>query len=406
MTPLGRFFQVLTCCLVAATAWGRDNPRLAAVDYQATTYTQPAVRARLAEFDLVVLGFWRGYGSSRVNDLVKDLRSRHPGIRLGQYTVLNEVAGLRGASDANSDLVDKLDREDWWLHDASGRKAQWTSVYNAHDVNLTAWVKPDAQGQRWPQWKAHRDATQLLSQWTSPDFVFLDNVFEAPRERAIWHPGGNESAPNDPDVAAAMRRGYVSYVQSLRQEAPGVSIVGNVDHDLMAPEYDHVFDGAFLEGLIGRNWSIESTRGWPALMARYRHVAQEVRNPRMVVFHVSGAGNDYRLMRYGLTSCLMGDGLFAYSADGAAMPAWFDEFDVDLGAATGPAEQLPAGVWVRHFARGIAMVNPGPVPADVALPSGYKHLQGHQAPDINNGEPVRDVKIDARDGVVLIRSTP
>lgn len=404
-SALLRAFVVCMACATAAPVHARDNPRLAAIDYQVATYNQPAVRVRLADFDLLVLGFWRGYGAARIAPIVKDLRSRHPGIRIGQYTVLNEVPGGTRPDEANHDLIEKLDRENWWLRDDSGNKLQWTSAFNAYDVNLTAWVKPDENGMTWPQWKAQRDVKQLFAPWPSLDFVFLDNVFHAPRERAVWRAGAGLAARDDAAVAASLRRGYVSYVQALRHEVPDLPVIGNVDHDLSAPEYHHVFDGAFLESLIGRRWSIEGTRGWLAMMARYRNVSTQVRDPRLVVFHMSGSASDYRLMRYGLASCLMGDGLFAYSADDAPMPPWFDEFDVDLGPAEGGAQQAPGGdAWMRRFARGLVVVNPGPQPAVVALPPGYKHLKGTQVPEVNNGEAVRELRLAPRDGVILMRS--
>jgi hypothetical protein len=397
---------VLAWSAAVGLCQARENPRLAAVDYQVQTYGDEATRARLAGFDLAILSFWRGYGAPRVTRVVDDLHHRHPGMLLGQYTALNEVQAQAKRDDANRDLVEKLDQQGWWLHDAQGERVRWTSTYGNDEVNLTSGATPDDHGLRWPQWKAERDVHQVFNQWPSLNFVFVDNVFEQPRVRAVWRAGGREEGKDSAEFAREMRRGYLSYFDRLRSLLPGVPLIGNVDSDLSSPEYHHALDGAFLENLIGRRWSIESQQGWGAMMHRYRAVSQQVRRPELVIFHMTAGANDYRLMRYGLASCLMGDGYFAFSADGSTSVPWFDEYDVDLGAAQGPAEPVVDGAatW-RRFARGMAVVNPGPNPVVVHLPPGYAHIKGSQDPTVNNGEPVSELRLPPRDGVILVKTT-
>lgn len=405
MTRLVSACVALVCSVGAMAAAARENPKLAGVDYHVSDYAKEATKARLANFDLVVLSFWRAYGAARVAAVANDLHRRHPGIIVGQYTAVNEVAGSDRRDDANQDLVQKLDRENWWLRNPRGDRVQWTSAFNAYDVNMTAWVHPDEDGLLWPQWKARRDVREVFRQWPSLDLVFVDNVFNAPRTRAAWRSEGHDDAPSDRDVAAAMRRGYVSYIDEVRKLMPGTWLIGNVDHDLAAPEYRKALDGAFLESLIGRPWSIETRAGWPAMMSRYRAVSSEVRRPGLVIFHMSGGASDYRLMRYGLTSCLMGDGYFAYSADQGPSTPWFDEFDVDLGRATDVGAPVPGGdAWMRHFQHGVAIVNPGPQPAIVSLPAGYRHLAGRQDTFVNDGSVAREVRVPPRDGVILLKA--
>lgn len=391
----------LAATVAPAPASAKDNPRVAAVDYRAASYVEEATRERLARFDLVVLGFWRAYGDAKLRSVVLDLRKRHPGILLGQYTAINEVQGSAGPNEAATDLVRKIDAANWWLRDARGGRVQWTSRYNNFELNLGPWAPPDEDGLRWPQWKARRDVDQVFSHWPGLDFVFIDNVFEKPRVRAVWRTGGDEQ---DPASAAPLaRQGYVDYVKQLRDLMPDMRVMGNVDNDLSSPEYRGVFDGAFLEAAIGRNYSLETWRGWPALMARYRSVSRSVKDPRLVVFHVTGRADDYQAMRYGLASCLMGDGTFAYAgADDGSTP-WFDEFGVELGRALEPAHAASGSAWMRRFARGIAIVNPGPGPAIVEVPPGFAHLAGTQDPQVNDGKPAREVTLRPRDGILLVR---
>lgn len=51
----------------------------------------------------------------------------------------------------------KLNEMNWWARKTDGGRVQWTAQYRAWDINFTAWSKPDADGQRYPQWLAQRD---------------------------------------------------------------------------------------------------------------------------------------------------------------------------------------------------------------------------------------------------------
>ncbi|HET9644485.1 MAG TPA: putative glycoside hydrolase [Burkholderiaceae bacterium] len=380
-------------------------PRVLGVDYKAHQYGEEAVRERLARFEVLVLGFWRGYERGRLRMLVDDLRRRNPQILIGQYALLNEVQGQAGPNEANRDMVDKLDREGWWLKNRRGDRVQWTSRYGHYEVDLTSWARPDKEGLRWPEWKVRRDVREVFTLWPRLDFVFLDNVFERPRVSALWRRDAGEEDGKSREVAAAARQGYVAYCEQLRKLMPGMRVLANVDHDLSAPEYDGIFDGAFLEELLGRPSSMETWRGWAAIMERYRTVARHVKDPRFVVFHAVGGSTDYRLMRYGLASSLMGDGLFAYNSDDGPGTPWFDEYDANLGQPLSDARAATGSTaWMREFSNGMAVVNPGPAPAVVALPRGLQRLRGRQDPAFNDGSLVRELRLLPRDGALLLKA--
>jgi hypothetical protein len=380
-------------------------PRVMGVDYKAHQYGEEAVRERLARFEMLVLGFWRGFERARLKMVVDDLRRRNPRILIGQYALLNEVQGQAGPNEANRDMVEKLDREGWWLKNRRGDRVQWTSRYGHYEVDLTPWARADKEGLRWPEWRARRDAREVFALWPRLDFVFLDNVFERPRVSALWRRDVGEEDGNSREVSAAARQGYVAYCKELRKLMPGMPVLANVDHDLTAPGYDGIFDGAFLEELMGRPSSIETWRGWSTIMERYRTVARHVKDPRFVVFHAVGRSTDYRQMRYGLASCLMGDGLYAYNSDDGPGTPWFDEYDANLGQPVSDARAVGGSTaWMREFSNGVAVVNPGPMPAVVELPAGLQRLRGKQDRSINDGSPVRELRLLPRDGVLLLKT--
>jgi len=379
-------------------------PRLMALDYRARETLREPVREHLARFDAVVLSFWRGFGEARIRTVVQDLRRRNPRVLLGQYTVINEVPGKARPDEAHYDLVQQLDKQSWWLRNKGGERVQWTQRYQAYEADLGTDASPDEDGLRWPQWKARRDVREVFSKWPALDFVFLDNVFERPRVRAVWKRGGAEEDGRVSAVAAAQRQGYADYVTELHRHLPGLPVIANTDGDLSQRELRGVFDGAFLEGLIGRSWSIETRAGWAAAMERYLAVSRHVKDRASVVLQAAGGADDFRQMRFGLTTCLMGDGYFAFGDAEGHGPPWFDEYEVKLGAPAGAAEPVAGGpAWWRRFSRGMAIVNPGPMPAVVEVPRGWARFRGHQQPHINTGEPVRELRLPPRDGVLLVR---
>jgi len=163
-----------------------------------------------------------------------------------------------------------------------------------------------------------------------------------------------------------------------------------------------------MEALYGKSWSIGTWGGWSKVMQHYRDTLSAVRGPRLVGFGVVGNVDDYRLMRFGLASCLLDDGYFSYTdaQNQYSAAPWFDEFDADLGL---PAEPPPTAAWDgpvyrRRFQRGMALVNPSVLPKTVDVGEGYQALKGSQAPEINTGRPVRRVLVPPNDGVILART--
>ena len=114
-------------------------------------------------------------------------------------------------------------------------------------------------------------------------------------------------------------------------------LIGNSDN-LESVEYSCKLNGAFLEAIIGKIWSIETRKGWLAMQKKYYSFMDNTLPPKIVGFNVWGRADDYQKMRYGLASCLMNDGYFSYTDEtkGYSEVIWFDEFDVDLGQPIDP----------------------------------------------------------------------
>ncbi len=290
---------------------------------------------------------------------------------------------------------------------ADGSRVQWTAQYRAWDINFTAASRPDAAGQRYPQWLAEHDE-RVLFRAAPFDIWYCDNVMYRPHVTADFNGDGKDDRPQDPAVAAAYRAGHRAHWEHIRKIHPGILLMGNSDGDLSQAEYAGQLEGAFLEGLMGKSWSIETREGWAAAMARYRAAMANTRAPHLVGFNVAGGVGNYRFFRYAFASCLLDDGYFCFSdsAQGYSSVPWFDEYDVALGAAASkpPTAAWRDEVWRRDFAGGVALVNPSSHPVRVAVEPGWRRLRGTQDATVNDGSAAHSIELEAKDGIILQRA--
>ncbi|HXF18104.1 MAG TPA: putative glycoside hydrolase [Burkholderiales bacterium] len=403
--------------LLAADVGAAGNatyPRLMGMNIGAKNYQDARYQQDLSRLDVVILGFYKGWQpagyaptpSAAMSKVVQEIKARHPGILVGQYTVMNEVYG-DPADVATADLRAKLDANKWWLLNASGRKVQWTDQYNAWETNFTGWAAPDAEGRRWPEWLAERNYSVFFRDVPEFDIVYLDNIMGIARVRGSWKQDGHDARPDDEDVEQAHRAGHVAHWKRIRQLQPKALLIGNADNDLSNDQWRNQLDGAFLEGLMGEHWSIEKRRGWGKMMERYRAALENTREPKIVGFNVSGAPDDYRFFRYAYTSCLLDDGYFSFTdkSRGFSSVPWFDEYDYKLGHAQSapPLEPWHEDIWRRDFENGVVLLNPTSEAKTVTLEPGMRRLAGKQDAAVNDGSAVTRLTLRSKDGIVLRR---
>lgn len=434
-SSIGLFLALVTlgaASQVAADEFKDTFPKIGAYEIAGgNKMDEPEYRQALSRHDIVILGMWRNWSGTdpqtgnrvSMRDVVADVKRRANedgrDIILGKYTVYNESWASRNNA-ADRDRWDKLSSEtgpgypvnnDWWARDKNGNHTEsFPSTYN---TNPTRFVKPDRNGDRWPEWAATRDYNVFLKDIPEFDMLFIDNWFHQPRVTADWDGDGTDDAKSADWVGREYRTGFMNAVRRLRDLRPGIMIMGNVDGHpvrgvgmLQEPEYRGEVT-ALYEGAIGRSWSHEKHHGWKTMMEQYQTTLANARN-NILIFTVAGEADDYQLMRYGLTSCLMDNGYYYYTSyeDHYRSALWYDEYDINLGRAIDPPQFSPwkKGVYRRDFENGTALVNPkGNGRVTVTIESGYRHLSGRQDPDLNNGRSVTSVTLEDRDGVILIR---
>lgn len=431
--------------LILAPLWCSTNsasatesyPRIGGVNIGAKVYDDPAYQADLAKADWIILDFPRGWkrnGQTMAN-VLNNIRALNPDIFISQYVTISSVMPAPDAAEA--DLRLKIESElgpdgkgDWWAYDTSGNKVPWQFNGRLH-VNRTSFVTPDSNGDYYPQFKAKRDKAVF---YNNPAFnvIYIDN-FDDREWTGAGVPDHNldgSSERND----AEYRRAQVAFVEAWRNEMPGTPVVGNITPwiypnndwpDSPPTEYrGQVLDGGIMESMIGEKWSVEGTasdgsvNGWGSFekaMDSY-HRAMTYTTGEFVMFHIRARPTDYRLMRYGLTMCLMDDGYFALSnTENSGSKPWFDEYGVNLGRPepfSSMTEQKAAGTWRpwqegvyrRNFENGIVLVNPrGNGLRTVEVEAGFMRIAGTQDPQHNSGAVVNEITLNEGDGILLIR---
>jgi len=235
---------------------------------------------------------------------------------------------------------------------------------------------------------------------------------------------------------AAWYLGCSDFLEYLREVFPGKAIISNT-----SGAFYLTLNGAIYEGFPG-NWSNtipETYQDWAdrALGENgYINVSQSGFMPNYSLvetyedeegpegglaydnpFEHPGFVPNYRKMRFGLTTALLGNGYFSYEINtnghGGLGLMWFDEYDNAgkqrgyLGLPKGRARKIfQAGdgwVWRRDFDRGIVICNPTTAVVSVDLGGRYRLIKGSQAPAVNSGAKVSQITLQPRDGRILLK---
>ncbi len=438
---LGRMARLTTAALLmllacqAAVAGGVPKetfPKLGGYQIGNTPfsgYNDPAYHREMAKLDLVIIGS----PLASANETAAALRRLNPDVVLLKYTSLQSISSTLGGyweikrNKASSEKgPNNTNASDWWARDFSGNHV--SNFPNNWTVNLTSYVKPDSNGDRYPEWAAKLDYEWWIQNdvW---DGVFGDSVNWQPRTprsgAAIDWSGGTES--NSDTVKSEFRKGHRAYWHEMRRLAPDKWITVNHDWYLSEypnalgrwalPEYDQEVDGGLLERVM-RSSDLEGKpkTPWSQTIRNYRRSMDYFLNPDLTVFVVVGESDNYRFFRYSFATCLLNDGYFEYAPLGPyqyGTVEWFDEFDLAGTADTtwlGRAIDQPPeaawrnGVWRRDFEGGVAIVNPrGNGPVTISVEPGLRRIAGEQDPRVNNGEPAGQINLEDGDGIILVR---
>lgn len=406
----------LAVCAFGVPALAFDKPpypRIGAYWLGNAAYDRADVQRDLAHTNLAFIGFWPGWGGgvSAQERAVRGIKALNPNTLIIQYVSLNEVPAT---SSAFAEVYEKLKTQNWLLYPVGGSGEPVTSAWGGgtYETNWTLFAPADAAGDNWLSWYAKWIMRTYGNPIPSLDGFYFDNFFVRPRVNGDWNRDGITDVFNQPVVGQWVRQGARRGVEVARQLAPARFMTGNLaewgGQDSPAEDYAGLLNGGLIEAIMGQGNSPEAWGGWGAMMAWYRRTMSLVAEPKLVGFHAIGRPDDYQFVRYALASCLMDDGYFVFSSSAAYIDApYFDEYDAQLGwANSGPVmNSWQNGVYRRDFQNGIVLVNPkGNGARQVFLEDDYYKVNGTQDRSVNNGQQVRSVTLQDRDGIILLRS--
>jgi len=298
-------------------------------------------------------------------------------------------------------LYNRINSENLWLRDKSGNLLQiWSGLYA---VNLT---KP-----AWQNMNLDFVADKMAEgAWDGIMYDTVDTTIDRYSRNGIDINGDGQADP--PAVYnAAWQNAMADLFAKTRQRLGSKIIVMNgQSNDLYQPNVN----GRIFE-MFPTPW--EGNGSWQATMYQYlRRLPPKNRQPNIYVVNGgtnnTGRMDDYRKVRFGLTSALLGDGYFSfdYGDQRHEQLWWYDEYDVALGRAESSYYNLlslsddyvRAGLWRRDFENGVSIVNSSDkTQLYIFKQEQFEKIAGTQDRNTNDGSKVNYVRLLPNDGIVM-----
>ena len=257
----------------------------------------------------------------------------------------------------------------WWLKDANGGRVSIWPNTTALDLNSG-----------WADYLAEFTKTNVMGTglW---DGVFYDEV----QDRDDW------------------KNGFAHLFAVTRSKLGNSAII--ITNGSSSSSFAPYVNGRMFETFPSAG---DPTSSWTGQTKDYLSLSSKVGHDAVIAVNVNtnntGAQNDYRKMRFGLATTLLGDGYFGYDhgTENHAQLWTYDEYAATLGASKGSAEQSES-VWKRSYELGEVVVNPTNVSQTVKLGGEYEKIRGVQDPKTNDGSIVSKLTLGAQDGILLLR---
>jgi hypothetical protein len=349
--------------------------------------------AKLARWDIVVLDMDQQF---QFPDKVRQIRALNPRVKILAYVSAGEISQARfsGHPDSPGNQLARSVPESWLMHRADGSRVSWWSGNMI--MNATS-KSPSFNGWRWQTFLGPFIQEQMMGTglW---DGVFLDSAYGD-----ITSFVGTGLDLDQDGIGETPKEADEAWRVGMRELVRNVKATLGEDKIVMANgsvAYADEVNGILIENFPRFGWT------WP--FQELRTSLAENLPLKVSAFNTNTENqerkNDYRLMRYGLTSALIADGYFSFDAGDANHHRtwWYDEYTASIGNPKAKATTLD-GVWMRPFERGLVLVNPTKQPVWVDLSAEYERLLGRQDPYTNNGELTRRVVVPPEDGLVLLR---
>jgi hypothetical protein len=244
---------------------------------------------------------------------------------------------------------------------------------------------------------------EYIAHWmTDPKNIDL-SVFDGVQTDGLWDAWHGGLAPCNTDidldgnglndftesgkgrdwVDAQLHQGALKVIRLLRGRLDSIRpelllIINSGGPHLWGREHTNGFMHEHFTGAFGFDWLKGQYDTW------VRESAQPS-TPIMVADTLGGTPispprNDFQLMRYGFGISLLTGAYYDFSDDGGwhYFLKYFDEFDIKLGHAAGPAQKTASGAWVRFFDHGMVIVNGSDTESITVTVDEVKGLAGYR----------------------------
>ncbi|MFH1430144.1 MAG: putative glycoside hydrolase [Candidatus Uhrbacteria bacterium] len=356
----------------------------------------------LARWDVVVLGMEVAKNTPKQFAL---LRKLNPDAKLLAYVTAQEIrrdAAVHPQAPLRRVLAEHIAPSSYLLSTTGERVFWWPQTWL---LNMT--------DPAWTEALASFVATEIASdaRW---DGVYFDNLWGG----ISWFDRAAIDFDNNGAVESAAERDkrWVAGTRTLLERTralarPGFLITGNG-----SPIYADLTNGLLLEHFPNTNEG-----GWSASMRAYKSVLERAVEPALAMLNVNtentGSWWDWRRMRFGITSALLGEGYYSFDFGDQehAQRWWYDEYNVSLGEPKGEpmrVDLMPSGeydplftvgVYKREYEHGLVLVNATETEHLVTFDEEFEQLQGTQDTAKNTGRIVSEVLIAPQDGAILLR---
>jgi putative glycosyl hydrolase-like family 15 (GHL15) protein len=244
-------------------------------------------------------------------------------------------------------------------------QARWFYAWHGRRVFQSwGWYLMNPDDASWRAYWVAQVRKQVAT--THADGVFMDST-SVPNDfgASTYKP---PLPPDDPPWELAWSKKIERWLAYTQQHV-GKPIVVNAGSWVTTRERTSYLNaaGAMVEGfatdLAPADWQLELSR---ALVL--------VRHDRIVICQSYPDVNDVDARMFDLGSYLLIRGAHTYVNFGEGIRvSWFPEYGLQLGTATDPPGLHPdQGAFVRHFANGIVVVNPGDSTVSYTLPAAMK----------------------------------
>lgn len=335
------------------------------------------------------------------------------------------------ANTANYTLVQKADAMNWFdrKQGASGPLMSWTTAFGTYDMTLGDWLSPDANGDRWVDYKAKDDATFFFAKCAGLDFAFLDNyndlrddiindaAFPGQRGKGDWKRTGVLQNRTDADIAAAHRAGYarvaaIHRAASVgRAKSPNLKVMGNCESTFANSGWENTIEAAMCEGLVGASYSQATTA---LQLAQHDMIRGRLLAPALMLINGQGSSvTNYKDFRRAFCTALMRPTSWFFYSQGGTYDnfTWYNEYDAQLGLPVDvePTAAWNGSVWRLRFQNGWVLLNDGATTANLDLSAfGLRRMGASdfttavQDATQNSGAAVTTLNLAAKDGIVLL----